>query len=73
MANKGADLLTMSREAIFERIDSNGMHSQFMGRTKNTDRNFLESKSHFSFELLEKGAGGFTPLFATRILVNGPE
>ena len=39
--DKGADLLTMSREAIFERIDGDGMHSQFMGRTKNANRDFL--------------------------------
>ena len=69
---KRTDLLTMSREAIFIRIDGNCMHSQFMGRTKNTDRDFL-GVDRVKLGDFEDAVGGLTPLFATRILVNGPE
>jgi hypothetical protein len=43
--DKRTNLLTMSREAIFKRIDSNGMHSQFMGRAENANRDFLWDRS----------------------------
>ena len=69
--DKRTNLLAMGREAIFKGIDSNGMHSQFMGRTKNANRNFL-GVDRVKFDRFENGAG-LTPLFATRIFVNGPE
>ena len=43
-----------------------------MGRTKNTDRDFL-GVDRVKLGDFEDAVGGLTPLFATRILVNGPE
>ena len=37
----GVDLLTMGRQTIFKGVDRDSMHSQFMGRTKNANRDFL--------------------------------
>ena len=58
---KRTNLLTMSREAIFKRIDSDGMHRQFMGRTENADRNFL-GVDRVKFDHFEKGAGAYSSI-----------
>ena len=58
---KRTNLLTMSREAIFKRINSNGMHCQFMGRTENADRNFL-GVDRIKFDHSEKGAGAYSSI-----------
>ena len=60
-SDKLTNLLTMSREAIFKRIYSNGMHCQFMGRAENADRNFLGA-DRVKFDRFEKGTGAYSSI-----------
>ena len=59
--DKHTNLLTMSREAIFIRIDSNSMHSQLMGRTKNANRDFL-GVDRIKIDHFEKGVGAYSSI-----------